>query len=300
MKYIINRDLVFDVLNIKINKEIEFKNLGFVDSTSNNTLTYCNDEKYIPLILNNKNISGVFATSVFKENLSQNKITVIECEDPRFNFFLLYNYLVKKKYNKIPTEIHHSAKVHKNAFISNYNVSIGENTIVEPNASILPDVNIGKNCIIKVNTIIGSEGFEHKKTKSGVISVFHDGHVTLGDNVVVGANTCIDKGLSEYETIIEDYTKIENLVHIGHGVHIGKRCLIKSSSMIARSKIQNDSYIGQNSNISNNINIGSNSYISVGSLVTKDVLERQRVTGYFAVPHDKFLEYVLKLFRNNH
>ncbi|RWW38377.1 hypothetical protein BHE74_00056391 [Ensete ventricosum] len=38
-------------------------------------------------------------------------------------------------------------------------------------------------------------------------------HVRIGDNVEIGANTCIDRG-SWRDTVIGDHTKIDNLVQV--------------------------------------------------------------------------------------
>ena len=47
------------------------------------------------------------------------------------------------------------------------------------------------------------------------------GAVKIGNDVEIGANTCIDRGALQ-DTIIEDGVKLDNLIQIGHNVHIGK------------------------------------------------------------------------------
>ena len=42
----------------------------------------------------------------------------------------------------------------------------------------------------------------------------------IGDDVEIGANTCIDRGALD-DTVIEDGVKLDNLIQIGHNVHIG-------------------------------------------------------------------------------
>ena len=43
----------------------------------------------------------------------------------------------------------------------------------------------------------------------------------IGDDVEIGANTCIDRGALD-DTVIEDGVKLDNLIQIGHNVRIGK------------------------------------------------------------------------------
>ena len=42
----------------------------------------------------------------------------------------------------------------------------------------------------------------------------------IGDDVEIGANTCIDRGALD-DTVIEDGVKLDNLIQIGHNVRIG-------------------------------------------------------------------------------
>ena len=47
----------------------------------------------------------------------------------------------------------------------------------------------------------------------------------IGDDVEVGANSCIDRGTIA-DTTVGDGTKIDNQVQIGHNVRIGRTCLV--------------------------------------------------------------------------
>ena len=60
------------------------------------------------------------------------------------------------------------------------------------------------------------------------------GAVVIGDDVEVGANTCIDRG-TVADTTIGDGTKIDNQVQIGHNVRIGSTCLVCGQAGIAGS-----------------------------------------------------------------
>jgi UDP-3-O-[3-hydroxymyristoyl] glucosamine N-acyltransferase len=53
----------------------------------------------------------------------------------------------------------------------------------------------------------------------------HIGRVIIQDNVEIGANTTIDRGMLD-DTIIGEGTKIDNLVQIAHNVRIGRNCVI--------------------------------------------------------------------------
>lgn len=298
-KNVINNSLLEIALSIKTDQEISCSGLGLVATYDQpNMLTFLDDEKFLQQIYANCNISAIFVTKELNLKLKSAQIKTIVCDDPRYYFYSLMNYLGKMNYCKKATTIHRATQIHRKAFICEYNVEIGPNVIVEPNVAILADVIVGQNCIIRAGAVIGSEGFEYKRTSKGIIPVFHDGSVIMGNNVVIGANNAVAKGFSFRHTIIGDETKLDNQIHIAHGDHIGKRCLIAASAMIAGTvTIGDDVWIGPGASISSGITIGDKARITIGSVVTKDVPAGQTVTGNFAIPHDKFIENLRKLIK---
>jgi UDP-3-O-[3-hydroxymyristoyl] glucosamine N-acyltransferase len=162
---------------------------------------------------------------------------------------------------------------------------------VGPNATILPDVVIGNNCYIKSGAVVGSEGFELKRTTQGILNVLHDGKVIIGNDVKVGANSAIHKGFSFRHTVIADDVKIDDLVYIAHAVHIGKGCFLIGNSMISGSTtLKENIWVGPGVTVSSGLIIESNAFLTIGSVVTRNVGKDEKVTGNFAIPHDKFLE----------
>lgn len=273
--------------------------LGMVDSSQSGTLSFIEEEKYLHAAISNRSISAILINKdrIDISNLGRLGLLYIHATEPKVDFFSLQNEITDyhKKHNRSVNSIHESCIIHPSAIICDHNVVLGENVIIEPNVTILSDVIIGANSYISSGSVIGTEGFEHKRLKSGILSVKHDGKVVIGERVFIGALNGISRGYSYRDTIIGDDTKTDNLVHISHGVRIGKRCLIPASSMIAGSvTIGDDVYIGPNSSISNRIQIQERGYVSIGSVVTRNVGMDQVVTGNFAVPHSQFL----KSFKN--
>jgi UDP-3-O-[3-hydroxymyristoyl] glucosamine N-acyltransferase len=276
-------------------QELSFDHLGLVYSEVANTLTFLDDYKYLEKGLENPNITGFFILDSFKDVIKRPDIKVIISKDPRYDFYYLMNKVAELSYQKTPSQIAASARIHSSAHVAECNVVIGENVFIEPNVTILSDVEIGAGTIIRSGAVIGSEGFEHKRTSKGILSVWHDGKVLIGKNVEIGANTCIDKGFASRSTIIGDDTKIDNLVHIAHGVQTGKGCFIIACSMIAGSvTLMDNVWVGPNANIAPQVVIEDRGFVSLGSVVTRNVGVEQHVTGNFALPHSKFLEILKK------
>ena len=287
----IDNSLIRNVLNIDTNQLIENVVLGFPFQDNENMLSFLDTEKFISSIENHNKITALFTTYEISKKLTKKTLKIIICEDPRYAFYTLYNYIEKNNYKKNASIISSKAVIDPSASISKYNVTIGDNVIIEPNVTILPDVVIRKNCIIHAGAVLGTEGFEYKRTSMGILPVFHSGKVILDENVEIGANTCIDKGHFGIDTRIGENTKVDNLVHIAHAVEIGKNCFIVACSMIAGTvKIEDSVWIGPNSNIAPQLTIGEKAFITLGSVVTKNVSPGEWVTGNFAIPHKKFLE----------
>lgn len=290
----INNALLKDVVGITLDFELDAAQLGLVNTQEKKSISFIDTSKYIPLLISNNNIETVFTTSEIAQMLPS-RLKLIVCDDPRYIYFTLLSYIGKKLYVKFNSIIDSSSIIHETAFISPNNVKIGRNCIIEPKAIIMADVEIGDNCIIRAGAVLGSEGFEHKRTSKGILSVYHDGNVFIDNSVEVGSNSCVDKGYKYRQTIIQSGTKIDNLVHIAHGVQIGKNCFIIASSMIAGScTIKNNVWIGPNASIAPQIIIDDNAFITLGSVVTKNVGKGEWVSGNFAIPHKKFLENLKK------
>ncbi len=120
------------------------------------------------------------------------------------------------------------------AFIGNH-VTIGNNVIIYPNVTIMDYTVIGNNVVIQAGTVIGGEAFYYnsKKTREVWFTKMNScGNVIIEDDVEIGSNCTIDRGVSA-STIIGRGTKIDNLVHLAHEVVIGANCIIASQVGIA-------------------------------------------------------------------
>ena len=121
-----------------------------------------------------------------------------------------------------------------NCFVGN-NVSIGKNCIIHPNVSIYDGCIIGDNVEIHSGTTIGSDAFYFNTKKNREFwykKMDSCGIVVIEDNVEIGANCTIDRGVSAV-TKIGKGTKFDNLIHIGHDTVIGKNCLFAAQVVVA-------------------------------------------------------------------
>ena len=133
----------------------------------------------------------------------------------------------------------------------------------------------------------------YQRSNSKIIEVVHAGGVHVQDRVTVDENSAISSAVFGGFTQIGQDTKISVRVHVGHGSSIGKRCLIASGVTISGSVIIGDNvWIGSGATISNEVRIGDWANVSIGSVVTKDVAPGQKVSGNFAIDHDRFIKFI--------
>ncbi len=156
------------------------------------------------------------------------------------------------------------------AFIGN-NVTIGDNCILNPNVIVYDNCQIGNNVIIHAGTIVGSDAFYFKNRRTHFEQLETCGNVVIENNVHIGANCTIDKGVTS-NTIIGKGTIIDNLVHIAHDVTIGEMCLFAANVGIAGCcTIGNRVTIWGQVGISSNITIGDDAVIQAQSGVGENV-----------------------------
>ena len=99
---------------------------------------------------------------------------------------------------------------------------VGAGTVLKSRVTVGEDCHIGERCIVHAGAVIGADGFGFAPDEGGVwVKIEQLGAVRIGDDVEIGANTCIDRGALQ-DTVIEDGVKLDNLVQIGHNVHIGR------------------------------------------------------------------------------
>ncbi len=221
---------------------------------------------------------------------------IIVCDDPFSSFNFLLNYFRPFEFpgsNISSNSIDPSSKIHSSVSIGN-NVAIGKNCLIFPNVSILNDVIIGDNVIIHSGVTIGGHGFYYKNRSESFERLNSCGSVVIEDNVEIGANTTIDKGVTDI-TRIGKGTKIDNLVQIGHDTIIGEKCLIAAQAGIAGCvTIGKKVTIWGQVGIASGITIGDGATFYAQSGVGKN-MEGDKV--YFGSPvgerQDKFKELAL-------
>lgn len=176
-------------------------------------------------------------------------------------------------------QLEHPVVIGHNVVIES-GVQIGAGSRIGHNTVIMARTQIGRKVKIGSNNTIGNVGFGYERNTEGLYEVLpHLGNVVIEDQVEIGNNTCIDRGVLG-STRIRKHAKIDNLVHIAHGVDIGENALIIANAMIAGSvKIGAEAWIAPSSSVLNQKSVGEGATVGLGAVVIRDVAAGDIVAG---------------------
>ena len=233
-------------------------NVASIDKATQGEVSFVRENKY-KIHLSKTKASAVILPENMANDFSGNKLIN---SDP----YLAYAKIVEALF---PIEnpnwgIHPSATIHKTATIA-ANVYIGENVVIgenseiksqaiigagcaiakncsvgrytelKPNVTLYDACKLGEHCLIHSGAILGADGFGFVPQKEGKwYKIPQIGNVILGDNVEIGANTCIDRAALG-STTIGNGVKLDNLIQIGHNVTIGDDTAVAAHTAIAGS-----------------------------------------------------------------
>ncbi|HLG34580.1 MAG TPA: UDP-3-O-(3-hydroxymyristoyl)glucosamine N-acyltransferase [Bacteroidia bacterium] len=165
-------------------------------------------------------------------------------------------------------------------FIGNH-VTIGKNCLIHSNVSIYDYCVIGDNVVIHAGAVLGADAFYFKRYPEGYEKMLSCGRVVIHDNVEIGANSTIDKGVSG-DTVIGKGSKLDNLVQVGHDTVIGKNCLFAAQVGIAGVvKIEDDVILWGQVGVQKDLTIGKGAVVLGQSGIPKS-LEGNKT--YFGSP----------------
>jgi UDP-3-O-[3-hydroxymyristoyl] glucosamine N-acyltransferase len=162
-------------------------------------------------------------------------------------------------------------------------VQLGEGCRIESFVNIQYAV-IGNSVTIQSGAKIGQSGFGFDMDESGYLTIPQLGRVLIGDDVVIGANTTIDRGASA-DTVIGAGSRIDNLVQIAHNVVLGKNCVLVAQVGIAGStQLGNFVVAAGQVGIADHLTIGNGVRIGAQSGLLRDVAPGETIAGSPAIP----------------
>jgi UDP-3-O-[3-hydroxymyristoyl] glucosamine N-acyltransferase len=304
---------VLNITNSKLIKDVDLEQqingIETLEKSDSKQISFLSSVQYLDFLPITK-AGFCFIEEKYLNRLNDKTIGLINA-----NPYFAYAQIAQEFYQEITpefskTNIHPQANIGKNCNIApsaiiGKNVTIGDNCFISANAVILDGCSIGNNCqihsnvtiafseignncIIHAGVKIGQDGFGFVNNAGINHKIIQLGIVKIGNDVEIGANTCIDRG-ALIDTTIEDQVKIDNLCQIAHNVFIGKGTVMAGCSAIAGStSIGSYCQIGGGCCINGHIKIGNMVKIAGMTGVMRDVEDRQIIAGIPALPIKKW------------
>ena len=160
---------------------------------------------------------------------------------------------------------------------------IGKDSRLAARVTLADGCRIGERCIVHPGVVIGADGFGFAPHDGKWEKIEQLGAVRIGNDVEIGANTCIDRGALQ-DTVIEDGVKLDNLIQIGHNVHVGAHTAMAGCVGVAGSaRIGAHCTIGGGAVVLGHLMIADQVHISAASVVTRSILKPGNYTGLFPI-----------------
>ena len=160
---------------------------------------------------------------------------------------------------------------------------IGAGTELKARVTVGEGCRIGDRCVLHSGVVIGADGFGFASNQGQWEKIEQLGAVVIGNDVEIGANTCIDRGTLR-DTVIEDGVKLDNLIQIGHNVRVGRHTAMAACVGVAGSAtIGAYCTIGGGAVVLGHLELGEHVNISAASVVTRSILKAGHYSGLFPI-----------------
>lgn len=161
--------------------------------------------------------------------------------------------------------------------------SIGAETCLHPRVTLGDRCVLGARCVVHSGVVVGADGFGFAPHQGQWVKIEQLGAVRIGDDVDIGANTCIDRGALD-DTVIEDGVKLDNLIQIGHNVRVGQHSALAGCVGVAGSAtIGAHCTIGGGAVVLGHLALADHVNISAASVVTRSITQPGHYSGLFPI-----------------
>ena len=276
--------------------QIEILALAPLETATSNDLSFLSNPKYTPLLRASK--AGCVVVGHSMQTAAAARGACIVTDDP-YLYFARVTQLWKRVNTIAPTasataRVHPSAVVDPTAQIETSAIigplcvveagaKIGADTVLKSRVTVSENCVVGARCILHSGVVIGADGFGFAPNDGAWEKIEQLGAVRIGNDVEIGANTCIDRGALR-DTVIEDGVKLDNLIQIGHNVHIGKHTAMAGCVGVAGSAdIGAHCSIGGGAIVLGHLKVADYVSISAATVVTRSMLKAGHYTGMFPI-----------------
>ena len=275
------------------NRDQFISRIAPLTAADTDSITFLSNRQFLAHLQDTE--AGCVLVAPWAEELARNRgLNHIVMGNPYAGFAHLSQWWKKHNCPDPDYHIHPTAFVHADAQVApdaiigpmcvvERGASVGAGSWLKSRVTLSEDCTIGERCIVHPGAVIGADGFGFAQEQGQWVKIEQLGRVRVGNDVEIGANTCIDRGALD-NTVIADGVKIDNLVQIAHNVKIGAHTVIAGNTGIAGSaKIGAHCSIGGAANILGHLQIADGTSISPTSMVTRSIHKPDLYTGIFPI-----------------
>ncbi|MFZ9554631.1 MAG: UDP-3-O-(3-hydroxymyristoyl)glucosamine N-acyltransferase [Limnohabitans sp.] len=274
--------------------DLTIDRLAPLDTATPHSLSFVSQARYLGGV-DSTQASAVIVRPDWQSRAESAGLACIITPDPYLYFARLTQWwrAQHQSHNSAPL-IHPSAVVDPTARI-HPTARIGPLCVVEAEASVGADswlksrvtlgehCQVGERCIVHSGVVIGADGFGFAPHAEGWVKIEQLGAVRIGNDVEIGANSCVDRGALD-DTVIEDGVKLDNLVQIGHNVVVGAHTAMAGCVGVAGSaRIGARCTIGGGAVVLGHLTLADGVHISAASVVMRSILQPGQYSGVFPI-----------------
>lgn len=274
--------------------DLTIDRLAPLDTATPHSLSFVSQARYLGGV-DSTQASAVIVRPDWQSRAESAGLACIITPDPYLYFARLTQWWRAQhlSHNSAPL-IHPSAVVDPTARI-HPTARIGPLCVVEAEASVGADswlksrvtlgeyCQVGERCIVHSGVVIGADGFGFAPHAEGWVKIEQLGAVRIGNDVEIGANSCVDRGALD-DTVIEDGVKLDNLVQIGHNVVVGAHTAMAGCVGVAGSaRIGARCTIGGGAVVLGHLTLADGVHISAASVVMRSILQPGQYSGVFPI-----------------
>ncbi len=289
---------------------IAISGLSTLEAAGNSDLTFLTHPRFLGKLAPCQ--AGCVVVSPAMQEMAERRGACIVAPDPYYYFALVTQWWRRNSQPAFEPSIHPSAVIDGNADVSplacigpyacieagakvGARATVGAHSFIGRNASVGADSRlyahvtigdhclVGERCIIHSGAVIGADGFGFAPHDGAWVKIEQLGAVQIGNDVEIGANTCIDRG-ALLDTVIEEGVKLDNLVQIAHNARIGRHTAMAGCSGVAGSAVLGaHCTVGGGGIILGHLTLADHVNVSAASVVTRSISKPGHYSGFFPI-----------------
>ena len=272
--------------------QVRIAGLAPLESASAQELSFIHHPRYLAQLKASQAACVIVSPDLQQQALQRGACIVTP--DPYLFFARATQWWKRHTSVPVPAGIHPSAVVDALAWVDDRatvgplcvverGARIGAGTVLKSRVTVGADCVIGERCLLHAGVVIGADGFGFAPGADRWEKIEQLGAVRIGDDVEIGANSCVDRGALA-DTVIEDGVKLDNLIQIGHNVRVGRHTAMAACVGVAGSAtIGAHCTIGGAAVVLGHLVLADRVHISAASVVTRSIHKPGHYSGIFPI-----------------